>query len=405
MPQPRTRAKPQRQPAPDSLPRLNRPLSLVAQVELALRQAIAQGSFLDGKLPKEVELALQLGVGRETVRVAAEAIQRDGLLVKLRHRGTFTRQSRPSARNQAMDSRLLGYLQADFLAAPGQEEVANRGISGLMLEGALAAANAAGFKLIVEHVPHTRWRESAQCLYENAPLRGLILASYNDDKLLRRLIARGLPTVLLDEDSNVPHIHFVRDDSVQGAQQAVRFLAQLGHRRIAYAHWSRPEMNRCRPMGYRQGLRDAGLTHRRYWEIPTELTETGARRLIDRFLALTPQPTALYCFNNTLARFAMAELRRRGVRVPEDLSVMGAGGEDVPGLTCHQVDWRLMGRKAVQILLRGPAAPEHLAAEHYLCPHSLCVGETTARPGHGAAREALPAKRSANRSKKGPWSG
>jgi LacI family transcriptional regulator len=366
---------------PAALDRLRRPLSLVAQVELALRQAIAEDRFPDGKLPPLGELAGQLGVGRETVRVAAEVLQREGLLVKVRRRGTFTRPPQVPGQIQPIDTKLLGYLQADFLAAPGQEEVANRAISGLMLQGALAEAGAAGLRLEAQHVPHTRWREAAQHLGENARLRGLIFASYGEEKLLRRLAARGLPTVLLDEDTNVPHINSVRDDCFEGARQAVRYLAQLGHRQIAYAHWQRADMNRWRPMGYQHGLRDAGLAHRRHWEILTELTEAGARQLIDRFLGLAPRPTALYCFNNTLARFAVEELRRRGVRVPEEVSVLGAGGEEVPGLTYHQVDWYQMGQTAVQVLLRALADPERPVAEHHLSPHALRVGQTTAAPG------------------------
>jgi LacI family transcriptional regulator len=335
-------------------------------------------------LPKLVELASQLGVGRETVRVAAEVLQREGLLVKIRHRGTFTRPPRVAGPIKTVEAKLLGYLQADFLVASGQEEVANRAISGLMLHGALAEAGAAGFRLMVQHAPPIRWREAAEHLYEHARLRGLVLASYREEKLLRRLAARGLPTVLLDEDANVPHIHSVRDDCFEGARQAVLYLAGLGHRRIAYAHWQRADMNRWRPMGYRQGLRDAGLTHRRQWEILTELTEVGARQLIDRFLGLAPRPTALYCFNNTLAGFAIEELRRRRVRVPEDVSVMGAGGEEAPGLTCHQVDWYQMGRTAVQVLFRALADPERSTAEHLLSPHTVRVGQTTAALGNGS---------------------
>ena len=198
--------------------------------------------------------------------------------------------------------------------------------------------------------------------------------------MLRRLSASALPTVLLDEDTNVPGIHSVRDDCGEGARQAVRSLAQLGHRRIAYAHWDRADMNRWRPLGYRKGMRDAGLTCQRHWEILTELTEAGGVQLIDRFLALKPAVTALYCFNNTLANFAVRELRRRGVRVPEDVSVMGAGGEEVPGLTCHQVDWYLMGRTAVQILLRALANPDDHKPEHHLSPHTPRVGQTTVAP-------------------------
>src|SRR5262245_26074650 len=113
---------------PTSLDRLDRPLSLTAQVEQALRHAIAEDLFPDGKLPTEVELAEQLGVSRETVRVAAEVLQREGLLVKIRHRGTYTRPPRVPGQINGVETKLLGYLQADFLAAPGQEEVANQAI-------------------------------------------------------------------------------------------------------------------------------------------------------------------------------------------------------------------------------------------------------------------------------------
>lgn len=363
-----------------ALDRVNRPLSLVAQVEQALRQAIAEDRFPNGKLPTEVELAEQLSVSRETVRLAAETLQHEGLLVKIRSRGTFTRPPPLLGQIKGATTKLLGYLQTDFVAASGEEEVTNRAISGLMLQGALAEAGATGFTLEVHHTPHTQWREAVQKLCENARLAGVILASYNEEKLLRRLAARGLPVVLLDEDTKLPHVHSVRDDCFEGARQAVFYLAQLGHRRIAYAHWQRADMNRWRPMGYQRGLRDAGLPCRRNWEILTEMTETGSHRLIDQFLGLAPRPTALYCFNNTLALFAVEELQRRGVRVPEEVSVLGGGGEEISGLTCHQTDWYQMGRHAARILVRSLSALGQQPPEHYLAPHVLRLGRTTGSP-------------------------
>src|ERR1043165_4884146 len=71
--------------------RIARPLSLVAQVEQILREALGQGRFSGDRLPTEVELADQLGVSRETVRRATETLQHEGLVVKFRRKGTFTR--------------------------------------------------------------------------------------------------------------------------------------------------------------------------------------------------------------------------------------------------------------------------------------------------------------------------
>lgn len=355
---------------------------MVNQVELALRQALAEGRFAGGKLPTVYELAEQLGVSRETVRLAEEVLEREGLLVKIRRSGTFTRPPRLAGEiKPAKSERLIGYLQTDFVDVGGAEEVANRAISGLILQGAAAETGAAGYRLVVEHTPHAQWRKAAQRFVADGRFVGLLCASYDEEKMLRNIAAAGLPTVLVDGDTNVPGIHSVRDDSFEGARAAVRHLVELGHRRIAYAHWSRAELNPVRPLGYRKGLRDAGLSRRRSWEILTDLTEAGAMTMIDTLLELWPRPTALYCFNNTLAKFAIGELRRRGVGVPEEMSVVGAGGEEVEGLTCHQVDWYRMGRRAVQILLRAKPARGRTGDEHELFPHSLRIGRTVARSG------------------------
>jgi LacI family transcriptional regulator len=169
------------------------------------------------------------------------------------------------------------------------------------------------------------------------------------------------------------------DDSLEGARQAIQHLAALGHRRIAFANWHQGDLNPWRLRGYRQGLRDAGLPRRRQWEIATELTEHGARRMVQEFLRLTPRPTALYCFNNTLARLAIEELRRHGT-VPRDVSVVGGGGEVVAGLTCHQPDWHALGRTAVTSLLRRIAGSGKEAPEHHFLPHAFRVGQTTSPP-------------------------
>src|SRR6266404_4719399 len=92
--------------------RLDRPLSLTAQVEQLLRRAIASGRFAGGKLPTEVDLAEQLGVSRETVRLAAENLQREGLLVKIRRKGTFTQMPAMPEELPTIASRLIGYLSA-----------------------------------------------------------------------------------------------------------------------------------------------------------------------------------------------------------------------------------------------------------------------------------------------------
>lgn len=367
-------------PRPDtpSFPRLDRPAGLTTQVEQMLRQAIAEGRFPSGRLPTEVELAKHLGVSRETVRLAAETLQREGLLVKVRRKGTFLQAPQLPDRIDMLPS--LGYLQASYPAQEGEEEVVTRQVSALMLQGAVEQAALAGYSLLVLHAPYTRIGEALRRARGEQGLRGLIFAHCGEEKLVRRAVGLGLPTVLLDHDLQRTQVPSVRDDSIEAARLAIRHLAGLGHRRIAFLNWRQEDLNPWRLQGYRQGLRDQGLPRRRAWEIATPLTRDGAREAIRQFLKLSPRPTAVYCFNNSLANLAMSELRDGGIQVPEQVSVMGGGGEEVPGLTCHQADWHRMGRLGIQILLQALDPQNRQDIENRLVPHTLQTGLTAMAP-------------------------
>lgn len=357
--------------------RLDRPPSLTSRVEQLLRQAIVEGQFADGRLPTEIELAQQFGVSRETVRLAAHNLQKEGLLFKIRRKGTFLE---PPSLPERIDIRapgILGYLQASYPAGPRQEEVVSRQVNALMLQGALEEASQHGFRLAVRHAQYDRIGEALQDLRREQRLQAAIFAHYGESKLLRRVQGLGLPTVLLDHDLQLARISSVRDDSFEAGRIAVRHLAELGHRRIVFVNWRQEELNPWRLDGYRQGLREAGLPRRRAWELAVALTPAGAATAVRQLLALSPRPTALYCFNNSLAGLVIAELARQGLKVPGDISVMGGGGEDITGLTCHQADWHEMGRMAVQVIQRALGNSDAAAPEHCLCPHELRLGQTT----------------------------
>ncbi len=341
-----------------------------------LREAVSTRRFPDDRLPTEVELAEQLGVSRETVRRAAGVLMREGLLVKYRRKGTFL--APPPMTLAVPDAPpCLGYLQASYGAGPTSEAAVCRAIDGLILQGAVDEAGRYGMPILVEHLLSSGAGDVVRHVGRGTRPAGLIFASCGNDKLIRRALGRGVPLVLVDHDLDSSGVSTVRDDSYEGARLAVGHLVRLGHRRIAIVHWRQAELNPWRLRGYRQGLRDAGLPRRQRWEIHVELNETGARAAVRQFLAIAPRPTALYCFNNTLARLVRDELAGQGLRIPEDVGVMGAGGEDVPGLSCTAIDWHAMGRAAVEVLRRH-LIEKTRPPEHRLFPHTLKVGRTTA---------------------------
>src|SRR5262249_32937233 len=156
-----------------------------------------------------------------------------------------------------------------------------RAISGLMLQGANEEAGRAGFELVVRHAPPLRLREVFQQLYRKVTLPGVIFASYGEEEIIPRGGGLGLPRVLLDHDLRLPQINSVREDSFEAARQAVRFLASLGHRGIAFANWRQTELNPWRLAGYTQGLRDARLQRRSRNVVHVELTARGASQAVE----------------------------------------------------------------------------------------------------------------------------
>ena len=383
---------------PPAAARLERPQSLVVQVEQALRRAIAEHSFPDGKLPTEVELAQTFGVSRETVRRAAEVLQREGLLTKYRRRGTLVRTETPKVRwsNDAGSThagpaaRPLAYVLADYRPAgdaaeksSGNDTPAEHATTGeapLMLQGAVEEAGRANADVLVRSTTPDRLRATLEQLVGTQRIRGAILASFAEEKPLKKLGGQALPIILVDHDLTVPRVSSIRDDSEAGVRRAVEHLIKLGHRRIAYVNWSRTDLNPWRLQGYRAALRAAKLPVRRAYEWSTSLNPAGGTAVVERFLAAAARPTAIVCFNNSLAQFVIEALEAQGLTVPDDVSIVGCGGVDVVGLTMCQSDWYDQGRRAMQMLLRLLEPGSVTPVEHLEIPPTLRLGRTTGAP-------------------------
>lgn len=199
---------------------------------------------------------------------------------------------------------------------------------------------------------------------------------------LRAVKQRGLPLVVIDQPV-VPGAARVSTDDRGGAKAAARHLLELGHRRFAIlsaqclseprggpltaaeAAKSRFLDNRERLAGYLETLATAGLDPDAVpvWEVSglsREAAMPGAAQLLDR------DPTALLCMSDELALAALAAARQRGLRVPEDLSIVGfddtpAAAWSEPPLTTVRQDLVRKGRLAGELalhLLAGRRAPK-----------------------------------------------
>ncbi|NIJ21057.1 LacI family repressor for deo operon, udp, cdd, tsx, nupC, and nupG [Sphingomonas naasensis] len=138
--------------------------------------------------------------------------------------------------------------------------------------------------------------------------------------------ARHLPIVIgcesvSDELAALPSVQI---DNFAAAHEATRHLIDLGHRRIAFVGGPLDKLvTRDRERGYRAAMAESGLSVPEAYVQAVPLSTVGGATAAARLLEAGPRPSATFCGNDEMALGAMDAYRRAGLRIPEDMSVMG----------------------------------------------------------------------------------
>jgi DNA-binding LacI/PurR family transcriptional regulator len=182
----------------------------------------------------------------------------------------------------------------------------------------------------------------------------------------------------------------VRIDDDATAQIAMEHLLSLGHRRIAYIGGSlEDQLDFAAPLdrlrGYRAAMRQAGLPRERSWEAVGDFTVRGGVAAMRLLLETRQRPTAVFAASDEMAIGAVHALREAGLRVPEDVSVIGIDDHEMAEffeLTTVAQPVHEQGQLAAGLLLDALAAdPARLARpQELIVPTRLLVRKTTAPP-------------------------
>jgi DNA-binding LacI/PurR family transcriptional regulator len=211
---------------------------------------------------------------------------------------------------------------------------------------------------------------------------GLLVVSTNPPDLeVKRITAAGLPCILIDGVH--PSLPSIAVDDVAGGEMATRHLIELGHRRIALIGDPPPEFrfdwSRDRTRGYEQALARAGLDVRpEYVREGTRLLHV-ARGIAAELLSLPERPTAIFAASDTQAFGTLEAARALGIRVPEELSVIGFDDIEVAsyvGLTTVRQPLFESGRRGAELLLRALSGRQ-VDVRTELLPLELVVRSTT----------------------------
>lgn len=321
-----------------------------ARIADQYRRQIESGELRPGdRLPSFVEVRAQLGIGQSTLERAHELLEKQALIVREPGRGIF-------------------------VAEPQRREL--KGIIGL--SGIHAAkGHHPYFARLLEGVHQTAHRQGVEILlmHEDVPVApdkvdGVLLYASNPEHVLRQLppsmpcvsilnFARGVASLTVDDDT--------------GVAAAVKHLVGLGHRRIAYlTTWAEHPVAQRRTASYRAALKAAGIEPNNHWVRPLPNPEPVPenvevyRAFIDwgreemegwldeDWSALGC--TALLAHNDDVAIGAIRALMASGLRVPEDVSVVGFDDTLTaelahPALTTVHVPLREIGARSLELLL------------------------------------------------------
>ena len=203
-------------------------------------------------------------------------------------------------------------------------------------------------------------------------------------KVLRR---KGYPFVIVDPrvpmDEGIPA---VSASNASGARAATEHLLSLGHRRIGAITGPPVFASTERLTGFHGAMAAAGVLPDPALVLESNFDIEGGAKAAARLLDAADAPTAIFAFNDNTAIGAMRVARERGIRVPEELSIVGFDDSEhsaivTPALTTVRQPLAEMGRMAVSLLMR-VLDGQRLEALHIELKTRLIVRNSTARvPG------------------------
>lgn len=247
-----------------------------------------------------------------------------------------------------------------------------------------SAALEQGFEVLLctTNYDATRTDNAFRKMIENKSPGVAVMTSRVEPQMAKVLAEQGVASVFLDSDGPGPHKSNIRLNYAKGAREAIHYLHNLGHRRFALV--AGPQ-NRASHAAYRKAV-EAALKE---FGLKPQIVEgnndiASGELAVQGLLTGKNFPTALLCSNDLTAMGAMRALLKCGLRVPDDVSVVGA--DDIPfsalthpPMTTVRIPRERLGALALEIL-QGMLGREKLPGKEFILDTGLVIRESTGLP-------------------------
>lgn len=229
-----------------------------------------------------------------------------------------------------------------------------------LLGGILRGLNEFKFDLKLVNLQRDKSpRETYTQFFLRKGLRGVILRTTDSTRSICEVIAEeGFPSVVVADRFENPKVNSIECESRQDSRRAVEHLIDLGHRRIAVAlHGVKDTDHRDRLEGYTEALKHAGIKPDPALIIEIVANLDGGSHAIAQLLGMSHPPTGVYFTDPVATLGAMRRCQELGVRIPQELSIVGFDDSDTrtltfPRVTCVCQNATQLGFEAAQWLTR-----------------------------------------------------
>lgn len=262
--------------------------------------------------------------------------------------------------------------QSGYVAAVGRRVTTNVGFGytgeptlshpydAAVLEGVARGVDECRFDVVVLNIQRDKRHDETYTQFMmRKGVRGVILRTMEETRDICRLIAdEGFPMAVISERFDAPNINYIDGDSQPDSIRAVEYLISLGHQRIAFGVHNIPDRDHVdRLEGYRTALERHNIPFEDALVFRHKYTLAGGATIMQMAMSMADRPTAIYFADPMLGIGAVKQAHAMGVRIPDDVSVIGFDDTDLrfsvhPTLTAVCQDASALGFEAALRLTR-----------------------------------------------------
>ena len=326
-----------------------------------IKEDIKSGIIVD-KLPGERVLATQLNASYMTVRKAITELVEEGILHKFTTKGTFVSNRKMSPKT----THNIGFFLDD-----GIEEGISSPYYSLVFKALEKKVKKSGYNLLL-------FSESDDLdpLQNQKKTDGVIICCFPRIESKIQEIKKYLPIVLLDNIASDKSIPSVSIDNFNSSSNAANYLFSLGHKNIGFVSGLLDsDVCKDRLQGYICALNNQNINYDDTLIYKGDYSYLSGEKAAEYFLTLPKSPTAIICANDSMAIGAMKVFQENGIRIPDDISIIGFDDIEVasrvfPPLTTVAAPIEKIADKSINLLISAIKG-EDIDYQHHILPAEL----------------------------------